>query len=485
MKSIITTEIESGNEIEMESKDYIDFIIQGFNIKEIESETQGKIPAKKAIKYIIDTLASEKELDPVLKNLPELEEAIAKITEDVDRTKANAKSAAEKAKEEKQAKEEAKAKEKAEKEEKIKALAVRQGTFVSAVNEGAMKALGEFEADVAQLKEGLPSSIHIGINGATLDKGATDSDLATGIGYLLGKSHGNTMLNRLLQFTIGDLAEASVQSGIYKDVSDASKGISAKLEEAKIVSMKPNTITAYRQLAVRTPGELRNPEVDPSAYLAISQVNGNPKKMDGETDEAFKTRKETLASDLRALQQELKDGTIKSRKDILPKVLEVEYKNGLKSRPTGEEAASPSVNLRNYFLATLAIEKLDGLHGDNGTVVLMGKEGTKTVEVSVEQLELLREESFNNLLNIYVKSKKAAAADILRGYVTEMKKVPMGTDGDGKPITEEQPVKTPVYLPIFFDIDEGEEASEGEGQPEVAAPEVTKTAKKQVAKAGK
>lgn len=479
MKSLLTTSIEDGSEIELEAKDYIEFIAQAFNVKEIESETQGKIAPKKAIKYIIDTLVSEKELDPSIKDIPALTDAIAKIQEDVDRTRANAKSAADKAKDDKEAKEKAKAEEKAAKEEKDKALAVRQGSFVTGVNEGALKALGEFAADIEQLKEGLPPSIHISLQGATLDEGATDEDLATGIGYLLGKSHGSTMMNRLLQFTVGDLAEASVVSGIYPDVSAASKGISAKLEEAKIVSMKPNTITAYRQLAVRTPGELRNPEVDPSAYLAISQVNGNPKKMDGESDEAFKLRKETLAADLRSLQQELKDGTIKNRKDVLPKVLEVEYKNGLKTRPTGEDKLSPSKNLLNFFLATLAIEKLDGLHADVGTITFLAEDGTNKVEVATEEVEKLRAEAFNNLLNIYVESKKVKAADILKGSVTEMKKVPMGTDGNGKAITEEQPVKTDVYLPIFFKIEtEAEGEGEGDGGGEAAAPEESKTEEK-------
>jgi hypothetical protein len=51
-----------------------------------------------------------------------------------------------------------------------------------------------------------------------------------------------------------------------------------------------------------------------------------------------------------------------------------------------------------------------------------------------------------------------------------MKKVPMGTDGNGKAITEEQPVKTDVHLPIFFKIEttpegEGDETTEDGGTP--------------------
>jgi hypothetical protein len=416
MKSILTTNIEDGAEMELETPKYIEFIAQAFDVKEVESETQGKIPAKKVIKYVIDTLIQEKELDPSIKGIAALAQPIAKIQEDVDRTRANAKSAAEKAKDEKEEKEKAKAEEKAKKEAEAKAAAELQLGFNTKVNVGYDKAMGEFKTELESLKEGLPTSIHIGVTGA-----------------------------------------------------GASKAISKYLEENG-KRLAPNSIDVYRRLALRTPVEVRNPTVDPSAFLAITQVNPNPKKMDGESDEAFKVRKETLATDLRALQEELKNGTILTRKDMLPKVLEVEYKNGLKTRPTGEDKMSPGKNLLNFFLATLAIEKLDGLHGEPGTIVFLAEDGTNKVEVATEEVEKLREEAFNNLLNIYVDSKKIKAADILRGSVTEMKKVPMGTDGNGKAITEEQPVKTDVHLPIFFKIEttpegEGDETTEDGGTP--------------------
>lgn len=465
VKSILADDGE-GNKNEVAIDDYVAGLVARFEVKPIESETQGKIAPKKAVNYIVTTLIEEKELDESVTSVKALSELIETVTADVAYTKANAVSAADKAKAEKEEKEKAAAAEKERKEKEAAELKLRQDGFISKVNEGATKALGEFAASIEQLKEGLPSTIVITAQGAQIGEGATDADVANSIGYLLGKSHGNDMLNRLLNFTIGDLAEDSVKKGIYSDVSAASKGISKNLEDAKIVTMKPNTITAYRQLAVRTPGELRNPEVDPSAYLAISQVNGNPKKMDGETTEAFEARKTKLAADLRGIQEKLSKGEIKTRKEVLPLVLEVEYENKLKERPSGEQAASPGENLRTYFLAGVALANLVGAQEDaeDDEIQFLGEDGKTIVTVKKQDLELIQQEAYNNLLNIYVKTKKVPATDTLRGYSNVEELVPMGTDGDGKAITEKQIVKKPVYMPIFFKIDTGD--SEGEAGTE-------------------
>lgn len=482
VKSVLTTDAE-GNEFEAPIDEYIKGIIEQFGVKDIESETQGKIPAKKAIKYFVNTLFEEKDLDPSLSEISEVAEALNKIKEDVQRTKANAKSAADKAKEEKEAKEKAKAEEKARKEQEAKELAVKQEGFVAKVNEGYDKALDEFKGELENLKEGLPTTISIGVTGAgagaVLSDSATVDDIATGIGYLFGKAEGSKMLGQQLQFIVGDLAGAAIEKGIYPDSVTASKAISADLEKNG-KRLAPNSIDVYRRLALRTPIEVRNPTVDPSAFLAITQVNPNPKKMDGETDEAFNARKEKLASDLRALQEELKEGKIKTRKEILPKVLEVEYNNNLKERPSADKAPSPTQNLINYFLSSLALESLDGIH-EEGEIHFLGEDGKSIVQVKTEDIEKLKEEAYNNLLNIYVKTKKVEAKDILRGYVIETKNVPVGTDGDGKAITEPQQIKTNVYLRAFFPIDSEEAEGQTEEQQEPAAdskPAAKKAAKK-------
>lgn len=478
IKSILTEDTE-GNEFEAPLDEYIGAIITEFDIKSINSESQGTIPAKKAVKYLVTTIAEEKELDPEIAKLEALVDAIAKIQRDVDRTKANAKSAADKAKEEKEAKQKQKEEEAAAKKEAAEKLAVVQGTFVAKVSEGVDKAAGEFREELESLKSGLPSTMQVSLTGAgagiVLSESATTEDIASGLGYLYGKAEGSRMLNQQLQFMVGDLASAAIEKGIYPDSVAASKAISAHLE-AQGKRMSSNTIDVYRRLALRTPIEVRNPTVDPSAFLAITQVNQNPKKMDGETDEAFKARKEKLSTDLRALQEELAAGTIKTRKEILPKVLEVEYANRLKERPSNEEKASPGKNLQTFFLASVALERLDGLH-EEGEIHFLGEDGTSIVKVKTQDIEQLREEAYNNLLNIYVDSKKVKAADILKGYVVEEKEVPMGTDGNGKAITEKQPVKTPVYMRVFFPVaKEGEGEAEGSAAPENAAEEAVNEA---------
>jgi hypothetical protein len=464
IKSILTTDAD-GNEFEAEFDKYVEGIVAEFGITNISSESQGTIPAKKAVKYLITTLAEEKELDPEIKAIESLQSALAKIQTDVDRTKANAVSAADKAKKEKEEKDAAKEKEKKEKEEKAAELAKLQGTFVVKVNEGVEKAAEEFRGELEALKSGLPTTMSVNLTGAgagiALSESATTEDIATGLGYLYGKAEGSRMLGQQLQFMIGDLASAAIDKGIYPDSLAASKAISKHLEEQG-KRMSANTIDVYRRLALRTPVEVRNPTVDPTAFLAITQVNPNPKKMDGESDEAFKARKEKLASDLRGLQEELASGAIKTRKEILPKVLEVEYNNRLKERPSGEEKASPGKNLLTFFMASLALDRLDGIH-EEGEIHFLGEDGTSVVKVKTEEIEKLKEEALANLLNIYVEGKKVKASDVLRGYSIEEKDVALGADANGKAITEKQPVKTPAYLKVFFPVAKAEDAATGEG----------------------
>jgi hypothetical protein len=472
LKALLTKDSE-GNDIQLEIKAYVEFLVSEFEVKDIETEGQGITPAKSAVAFLVDTIAVKgKEVEEEIE--AKLPDVIARIREDVANTQKALKSEKDKAADEKAA---AAAKKEADKkaaEEKAAELKVTQGAFVSAVNTGFDQALKEFKSDVEALKEGLPEGITIEQNGdgygVALAEGTSKDTVGLALGYFIGKSEGNKYLGNQLQFFAGDLTNQAVAQGIYPDMKSAAKGISEHLKEQG-KTLAPASIESYTRLSKRTPAHLRNPEADTTAYLELSRIK-QPKKQDKEEQKAFEARKEKLETGIKEIQEKLGKGEIRNRKDVLPLIQELEYNTGLKERPDPNAAKPTSITtyLKNFFLASIGIEKLDGVHGVKGEIKYLDEDGKTIHTVSAGDLERLKSEAELNLLNAFYETKTVKPKDYLRGYVIETKEKAIGTKPDGTAITEPEQVKTPVYPPVFFPIEKEEEdnGSNEEDQAEKA-----------------
>lgn len=477
-KAVLTQDSE-GNDVTLEIKNYVEFLVTELKVKDIETDGQGVTPAKSAVAYVVDTIVVKgKDLDPEIEE--KLSEVVARVKKDASYTTQNLQSEKDKAATEKAEAAAKKEQEKKEKEEKAAALATTQKEFVSSINTGYDQALKEFKADVDALKEGLPEGITIENTGngygVSLAPGTSKDAVGVALGYFIGKSEGNKAMGNQLQFFAGDLANQSVAEGIYSDMKSAAKGISEQLEKEYGKKLAPASIESYTRLASRTPLGLRNPEADTTAYLELSRIK-KPKQQDKEEKPAFEARKEKLEKGIAEIQERLGKGEIRNRKDVLPLIQELEYTAGLKERPD-PNAVKPTTTttyLKNFFLATIGIEKLDGVHGVKGEVKYLDEDGKTIHTASVGDLERLREEASLNLLNTFYEGKNVTPKDYLRGYVSEEKDEAIGTNPDGKAITEKKIVKTPVYPPIFFEIEKDEDNKEESADKveETAQPEPT------------
>jgi hypothetical protein len=482
MKALLTSDAE-GNEITLETKDYIDMLVKELKVKDVESESQGLIPAKSAVSYVLDTIVKGKDVDPEVAD--KLSEVVERVKADVANTQKNAESEKDKAAREKEEKAAAAEKAKADKEAAAVQLKKDQGEFVSAVDTGYAKAVKSFQTDVDNLKSDLPEGVSIAKTesgwGVVLADGTSKDKVGEALGFFMGKVDSSEFMKNQLSFLAGDLTNEAVRLKLYPDMKSAAKGISEDLA-AKGKKVSPASIESYSRLSSRTLPALRNPEADPSAYLELSRIK-KAKQMDGETKEAFAERQKKLEDGITAIQTELAKGEIRNRKDVLPKILELEYQTGLKERPdpNAKKPTSITTYLKHYFLASIAIQHLDGVgeKGEKGTVRLLDEDGKTIHAVAIGDLEKLKLEAEANLLNAFWETKDVTPKDFLRGYVSEEKDEPIGTKPDGTAITEKKIVKTPVFPPVFFEIAKDEpEGDEGdsEGNAEEGEPAAEKAA---------
>lgn len=447
----VKVENESGEVAELTRKEYIDFVVKRNDVQDYVTEANGTTPSTKLISFILKTIESGQEMDDGVAS--EYGELILAITADVELTVSSATDKKAEAEAAKAAKEAEKKKREEEEASKKAELAQTQLVFAESAAAGADLAAKEFIEDLGELGSALADGVKVVSKGAgyalEFASDTTKEVVGQTLGYLFQKSQNNTALENQIQFWIGDTIVYTVNLGIYATAGEAGKHIAGVIAEKTGKPMQAISLDQYKRMAERTPVEYRNPKVDQTAYLAISQMKV-PKKDVGEKDDAFKVRLEAFKADRENLQKKLAVGEITKRKDILPDVDAVAIKHGMKAAPSMEPVISVSQQAMIFFHASFALEELLGTHKPD---VVLYKDGTDIVTATKKELEDLKASAYANLINIlYTDSKNdLKSSDFARGYINKTVKTEVAKDAEGKAIMEDSTVKNLIYPRPFFE----------------------------------
>lgn len=460
---------EDGNAAEILMKDYKKQIVEELKVKPYEGTEAILKPLE-----IVDTIITLKcaaipaDLPEELSNYTKLEKRIINDLDAHEKHVKSVKEAAEGEAAKKKAEKEAAKK----KEEEALALAEkRQGVLQAGISSGFEAAEGQFIEELNNLKGSLPSGVKLtakkdgnGI-GVVLEKGIKEEDLGNALGQLMGRQDSSAFMANSLQFVIGDLLNASVEMGIYASGIKGGQAISKFLMETSGKSIVGRMIESYGRMARRVPTELRNPRVDPTAYLCVSDAKV-PAKKDGEDDKAYEKRKKEFEANRKEVLKKLAKGEVTKRKEVVPLVEELAYNAGTKERPDPNVVKMTTKDwLDQYFHCNIAIRKLLGKHTE-GVVTYVSKSG-KLYELDKEQLTTMRDEAESNLCNIYgydeavFDGKRIIEKQVLTGKNKETKENIYRTDK----------VEEKAYPATWFAVDESEETEapekpEGGDKPE-------------------
>lgn len=373
-------------------------------------------------------------------------------------------------KKEKEKEKEAKAKEKEEKakakEEEEKKLAAARSIFGTSAVAGYNKAEDEFRTELENMKGNLPKGITLNMDegfGIDVAEGADASTIGEALGYFMAQESFASTKAGVVQFIIGDLANKSMELGLYKSMRVAGEAISAQVLESAHKKLSPRNIESYARMARTIPAELRNPKVDATAYLALSDApriysdQKPPKKEDGESREDYAERIKQLKAESEKYEEarmdiarSLRDGYIEvevevdgetktekvdltSRKDVLPLVEKLKIKGGFVDP---DEAPKKTVGdwLRQFFNADFAVRHFEDIHEEGKVVYHTVESEAATVSYSHSDLVDLKEEAENNLVNILFGDD---LPKIKEGTVT-LQKV---KTKDGKPVLDKDDQK--------------------------------------------
>jgi len=446
----LKVENETGDVAELIRKDYIAYAVKEHNVQPYATEANGTTSPDKLVTYILKTIESGAEIDDNVAS--EYGELILAIQADVTRTVENkedrkAVAEAEKAKkaEEKKAREEEEAKKKAE-------LVETQTEFAKSAMAGADQAAEEFKDELTDLAGSLKEGVKVVAKGTGYGlEFATDADKETvgsTLGYLLQKSQNSTFIGNQIQFWIGDTIGLAVNRGIYATASEAGKHIAGVISETTGKAVEPISLDQYKRMAERTPIEFRNPKVDQTAYLAITQMKV-PRKEAEEKEDAFKVRLEAFNKDREELQKKLAVGEITKRKDIVPLRDAVAIKHGMMKAPDDAPQVSIGQQFQLFFHSSYALDNLIGVHKPD---VAQFKDGNDIVTLTKEELEEIKASALAHLTNaLYTDGKNGFnPLDFSRGYIMKPVKTEVAKDAAGKPIVEETQVKNIIYPRAFF-----------------------------------
>lgn len=341
-------------------------------------------------------------------------------------------------KKEKAAEKDKKAAEKAAAEEKKKAEEQRiqkaQSIFGSSAVMGFQKAEEDFKSELESLRDSLPDGVKIITDGegygVEIDEDANEEVIGNALGYMMGAEQNSSFKASVIQFLVGDIANEAHKLGLYKSMIAAGKSISELVLKETGKRLSPRNIESYARMARTITPDLRNPRVDATAYLALSdapRINTKPKKEEGEGDREYKKRIEKLEKEAAKYEEKrmeiaskLRDGYITveeeveedgkkvvkkikkdltARKDVLPLIDSLKVEGGFKEE--GDENKKSTADwLRQYFNASFALDELEGIH-EKGKVIYHSVESeATTVEYSHSDLIDLQEEAKNNLINI-------------------------------------------------------------------------------------
>lgn len=431
----LTIENENGEQAEVEEKDYAKLLLKEYEVPVLETEN-GAYKPDKIIGHIVKKLMEGKEIDDSISGAGDYDEVIERVQADVERSKElqeESKNKKAKAKEER-----AKAKEEAErkKEQEAAELAKRKEVSALKITEGASVARDEFVKELESLKEQLPESIKlIGEGNRTTIKvdEASEEELSRTFGFLTQKATNNEWLSNQVQFWVGDIVNSLTARGVYKTQKEAGEVV-VKLTNA---AYSPSAISYYAKMADRTPVELRNVEVQPTAYLLIANA-AIPKKGDKESDADFQKRLASFKEGRKELQEKLSNGEVTTRSGIEPHVEKFLIDQGLR-KPKDPNVVTTSELYKQLYHSTVALNHLLGVHEEG---IAIYNDGETEHRLTEEQLEKIQSESLASLNNIFYSNKKlnATLRDFERGFIIQKKTklVKKGEDGASKEEIEEQ-----------------------------------------------
>lgn len=440
--------------------DYNKRMITEFDVQPHVSETNGNTPASKVVSYIIKTLEEGKDVIEEIESA--YSELVAQIKVDINRTQADKTDKKAEAAEKKAEADKVKADKEAKETEEKNALALTRSEFVSEVKVGADLAFGEFKEELKTLKESLPEGASLIQEGSgykiAFDAGTTKETIAKTLGYLQQKSLNSKMVEGQIQFWIGDTITAAVEVGVYSTAKEAQEHIAASIKESTGKSYEGGSLAQYQRMADRTPVALRNPEADPTTYLAIAGMK-IPRRGEKETADNFKSRLSAFESDRQALQEKVASGEILKRKEVLGPVNEILYKHNLRERPSTEPVMRVGDQLLAFFHTYFGLNSLLGTHQPKAVVY---KDGNNNIAVTQEELQEQFDSALANLTNLLYTDERAGLkpSDFVRGTVTKLSQVKVADDAAGKPVYEEQKSSSPVFPRLFF---YREDSSESKG----------------------
>lgn len=447
----ITIEDDTTGELASVSiADYTKKMIVEFDVQAHVSETNGNTPPNKVVSYIIKTLEEDKDI--VEEIATAYSELVSQIKSDIILTRSNSSDKKAEAAEKKAVADKAKADLEEKKESEILAIAKTRSEFVSEVKIGADLAQSEFAIELQKLKASLPEGALVIQEGAgykiAFDKGASKETIAQTLGYLQQKSINSKAVEGQIQFWIGDTITAAVEVGIYATAKEAQDHIAASIKETTGKAYEGGSLAQYQRMADRTPVALRNPEADPTTYLAIAGMK-IPRRGDKENAEEFKSRLSAFESDRISLQSRVASGEITKRKDVLEPVNEILYKHNLRERPSSEPVMRVGDRLQAFFHTYFALNSLMGTHKPDAVIY---KDGNDKIEVTKAELQEQFDSALANLTNMLYTDERAGVkpSDFIRGNISKIDKVKVADDASGKPVYEDKKTQVPVFPRPFF-----------------------------------
>lgn len=318
---------------------------------------------------------------------------------------------------EKAAKAQEKEQKKAEKEASDKAYAESQEAFemriVNAAEKHSKRAQQQFSDSVASVKSNLPKTIGFAGEGMGLviADGVSKDDLAQATSAIIGGLEGVTNAQSALQFSLGDVVNASIANKIFRTKNEAQEHVRVILFDKLGKKFSIGAINFYALMSERIPIDKRKPGIAPSIYLEASKIVA-PRIKEGSKQENEELAKKF--DDARAeMIDEIANGNISSIKEVKDRVKQFKGEVGLlKGDTIGVAELS-----RRLFFALWIKENLE--HTEGEYTFKASKESDETVKIPVGHVTDYITQALNELQNIHLSGYDVAA--LLRGNVTKGK----------------------------------------------------------------
>jgi hypothetical protein len=457
--------------------------------KDNDVPSTDNVPAKALIEDIVATIAKGETYDydsEAIKNtyseddIKLVEKAFDAVGDIVAASAVNEtafKAAAEKAKADK----EAAAKAKKEAEEKAAAeLIEKQDKFIAGGVKGVEKADSDFKKSIENVQKALPKGITVVANesetgyGIAVGDGVTEAQIGEAIGYLTRSDENTEYARGAFQSFIGDLANAAVDSGIYKSMIKAGKALADKVKETTGREIAGRSIERFARLSTRCPKELRDVTKPSTLYVRVAEMSSPKREKDDdgklEPKEQYDKRIAAHEEDRRKLFEAVRDGKVTDKSgndhpvetvdDVNTLIQQVQIKHKVISPPDPNKK-SVGFWLRQFFFAHNAIANLVGAV-EKQVAVFADDDGAETIgETKVTKFKK------SELTDLLEQAKNALETELYSGRDIDLSHYMAGkrtvkrakvTDKDGKTVTvkdkdgnvQYEEVEVPALFPNPF-----------------------------------